>query len=49
MEPEEVMMMLHALYTKYDALCTLHGVYKGEPGRGALPRAVSWPVTEPCI
>jgi hypothetical protein len=28
-EPEEVMMMLHALYTKYDALCTLHGVYKG--------------------
>ncbi|KAG2440999.1 hypothetical protein HXX76_003852 [Chlamydomonas incerta] len=29
-EPEEVMMMLHALYTKYDALCTLHGVYKVE-------------------
>ncbi len=32
MEPEEVMMMLHQLYTKYDALCNTHGVYKGTAG-----------------
>lgn len=31
-EPEEVMMMLHQLYTKYDALCNTHGVYKGTAG-----------------
>ncbi|GFR47149.1 hypothetical protein Agub_g8840 [Astrephomene gubernaculifera] len=29
-DPEEVMMMLHQLYSKYDALCSIHGVYKVE-------------------
>ncbi|KAJ9509415.1 hypothetical protein QJQ45_001873 [Haematococcus lacustris] len=27
-EPEDVMRMLHDLFSRYDALCGLHGVYK---------------------
>ncbi|WIA39175.1 hypothetical protein OEZ86_005300 [Tetradesmus obliquus] len=29
-EPEQVMLLLHQLFSRYDALCSTHGVYKVE-------------------
>ncbi|KAJ9510625.1 hypothetical protein QJQ45_027494 [Haematococcus lacustris] len=44
-EPEDVMRMLHDLFSRYDALCGLHGVYKVETIGDAVSggRKPCWP------